>query len=196
MINFGYSKSKLTGDENIYDQTLKSLPEKYELSNLPEVIDQGSRPICVSAVICDMVKWRSNTFNFKVNIKSDTIYNNSKSATDKGLSPKISLDDLTKLSHKIGYKFNTYAIVRSELVAKTAIINNGPLMIALQVKSLNDQFWNGSDNLGGHAVSLVGWNKNGFILKNSWGLDYGDRGYSIFPYQDFNKIIESWILIN
>ena len=47
MINFGYSKSKLTGDENIYNQTLKSLPEKYELSNLPDVIDQGSRPICV-----------------------------------------------------------------------------------------------------------------------------------------------------
>jgi C1A family cysteine protease len=41
--------------------------------------------------------------------------------------------------------------------------------------------------LGGHAVALVGYddNLNGgrFICRNSWGPDWGDRGYFYMPYQ-------------
>lgn len=28
-----------------------------------------------------------------------------------------------------------------------------------------------------HAVGVVGWNKNGFIMKNSWGPSWGDKGF-------------------
>jgi len=39
--------------------------------------------------------------------------------------------------------------------------------------------------LGGHAVLLVGYNKNNntFIARNSWGINWGDRGYFYMPFQ-------------
>ncbi len=30
---------------------------------------------------------------------------------------------------------------------------------------------------GGHAVALVGYTKDRFIVRNSWGLSWGDKGY-------------------
>lgn len=30
---------------------------------------------------------------------------------------------------------------------------------------------------GGHAVALVGYTKNYFIVRNSWGLKWGDKGF-------------------
>ena len=39
--------------------------------------------------------------------------------------------------------------------------------------------------LGGHAVLLVGYNKNNntFIARNSWGTRWGDKGYFYMPFQ-------------
>ena len=39
--------------------------------------------------------------------------------------------------------------------------------------------------LGGHAVLLVGYNKNNntFIARNSWGTRWGDQGYFYMPFQ-------------
>ena len=45
--------------------------------------------------------------------------------------------------------------------------------------------------LGGHAVAIVGYNDNfngvkgngRFIVKNSWGSNWGDHGYFYMPYQ-------------
>ena len=39
--------------------------------------------------------------------------------------------------------------------------------------------------LGGHAVLIVGYNKNRnvFIVRNSWGTGWGDGGYFYMPFQ-------------
>jgi C1A family cysteine protease len=39
--------------------------------------------------------------------------------------------------------------------------------------------------LGGHAVLIVGYNKtnNTFIVRNSWGTGWGDKGYFYMPFQ-------------
>ncbi len=39
--------------------------------------------------------------------------------------------------------------------------------------------------LGGHAVLLVGYNNatNRFIARNSWGTNWGDKGYFYMPYE-------------
>lgn len=40
---------------------------------------------------------------------------------------------------------------------------------------------------GGHAVTIVGYNKDGFIIKNSWGTGWGDAGYGVVSY-DYHKL--------
>jgi hypothetical protein len=35
---------------------------------------------------------------------------------------------------------------------------------------------------GGHAVTIVGYNQDGFIIKNSWGTGWGDKGYAVISY--------------
>jgi C1A family cysteine protease len=46
---------------------------------------------------------------------------------------------------------------------------------------------NSEQSLGGHAVAIVGYNDNlnggRFICRNSWGANWGDRGYFYMPYQ-------------
>jgi C1A family cysteine protease len=38
--------------------------------------------------------------------------------------------------------------------------------------------------LGGHAVMAVGYNDitQRFIVRNSWGIDWGKKGYFTIPY--------------
>lgn len=37
----------------------------------------------------------------------------------------------------------------------------------------------------GHAVALVGYTAQGFIVQNSWGRDWGAGGFALLPYEDF-----------
>jgi hypothetical protein len=38
---------------------------------------------------------------------------------------------------------------------------------------------------GGHAVVLVGYTPQGFIIQNSWGRNWGAGGFALLPYEDF-----------
>jgi C1A family cysteine protease len=55
--------------------------------------------------------------------------------------------------------------------------------------------------LGGHAVTIVGYNDNlnggRFICRNSWGTGWGDQGYFYMPYQvvaNKNMSSDFWIV--
>ena len=53
--------------------------------------------------------------------------------------------------------------------------------------------------LGGHAVLLVGYDKtnNCFIARNSWGTNWGDKGYFYMPFQviqNTNMSSDFWII--
>lgn len=54
--------------------------------------------------------------------------------------------------------------------------------------------------LGGHAVLLVGYDMNSqrFIARNSWGVNWGHRGYFYMPFdviKDRNMSMDFWIII-
>jgi hypothetical protein len=38
---------------------------------------------------------------------------------------------------------------------------------------------------GGHAIALVGYSSQGFIVQNSWGHKWGYKGFALLPYEDF-----------
>lgn len=83
---------------------------------------------------------------------------------------------------------------------KSAISSNMPIVIAIhcydgdswQNAVLNDGVWSGyySGNVsGGHAMCLIGYDdkKGGgsFQIMNSWGSDWGDKGFFWIKYEDF-----------
>jgi len=37
----------------------------------------------------------------------------------------------------------------------------------------------------GHAVAIVGYTTDGFIIQNSWGSSWGDGGFALLPYPDY-----------
>ena len=37
----------------------------------------------------------------------------------------------------------------------------------------------------GHAVAIVGYTKEGFIIQNSWGTSWGYKGFAVLPYEDW-----------
>jgi Papain family cysteine protease len=38
---------------------------------------------------------------------------------------------------------------------------------------------------GGHAIALVGYTSQGFVVQNSWGPTWGKKGFALLPYEDF-----------
>lgn len=198
MKSFGYCTSKLDGTEEVITKVTSSFPERYQLpsSILRGVQDQGSNPICVSVALTDMVHWKCNSRRIQYKQSNSYFYDNCSAKSSSGMSPKDAFEVLLKNPDDIGYQFHRYAMIGSIEVLKDSILVQGPVMIALQVKSMNNDFWNGSENYGGHAVLLTGWDQSGFTLRNSWGYSYGNGGYYNFPYSDFDKILECWTLIN
>jgi len=67
--------------------------------------------------------------------------------------------------------FSVYSSFDSPTVAKTGI---------MPYPNVNKERL-----LGGHAVLLVGYNKNNntFIARNSWGTNWGDKGYFYMPFE-------------
>lgn len=76
-------------------------------------------------------------------------------------------------------------------IVKTALLENGPCWISFPCYSSEQDFWNkknGQEFRGGHAVTIVGYNEKGFIIRNSWGNIWGDgTGHCIYSYEDFSK---------
>lgn len=97
-------------------------------------------------------------------------------------------------------KSKNYAKIISIIGAKRAIMQNGPLLILLPAYSSRSKFWlplyKNQESEGGHAVTIIGWTTVGFILRNSWGKDWADHGYTILPFKEFKLAYECWSLVD
>ncbi|MBI5856858.1 MAG: hypothetical protein HZB42_04330 [Sphingobacteriales bacterium] len=80
---------------------------------------------------------------------------------------------------------------------KEAMCKYGPIAVSVQVTALFQNYTNGVFNefasnyaspSSNHAVLLVGWddNKNAWLMKNSWGTDWGEDGYMWIDYGSNN----------
>lgn len=204
--NFGFAKSKIDGSEKIYvPSKSEKLPDSYSYKRiLPNVLNQGSDPICVPCSLSTFLNWRENIKN---SVKTDNeidyfeIYD-SKKSNGEGMTFKEAFSFLRHkgVSSDVGkLKIGEYALVKSVLHLKQAIIANGPCFGALPVYNYEDDFWNkysGDKLLGYHAIAIVGYTQKGFIIRNSWGRGFGDNGYSIISYEDMNKFVEVWTIID
>ena len=49
--------------------------------------------------------------------------------------------------------------------------------------------------IGGHAFAVVGYNDKGFWVQNSWGDDWGKKGFALWLYEDWMaNVTDAWVL--
>ena len=189
---YGCVKSKLNGTEKIFNKIGK-VPPAYRYT-LPKVINQGNKPICTACAVSSFINWKYNCKdgNSTRDNKIDLI----KLFKDgNGSADGAQLKDVIKAAQR-DYNIKDYYLIKNIKQLQYALISNGPCVGGLMVQNSSIiNFWDGNGNLGGHAIALVGYTKDGFIIRNSWGESYGSKGYSILPYYDFNKFFEIWTLI-
>jgi C1A family cysteine protease len=89
--------------------------------------------------------------------------------------------------HKIASYFNLSLRSSSDIENwRRWIAENGPILTRLDVDRTWQRAADTKGNLdtykketagGGHAVALVGYTPDRFIVRNSWGTDWGDKGF-------------------
>lgn len=99
------------------------------------------------------------------------------------------------------YRIKKYAQVHTIEGAKRALLEYGPLLICLPFYDNGlAEFWRApsidAEDDGGHAVTVVGYDKKGFILRNSWGPLWNVDGHVLFPYEDFGTQWEIWSMVD
>lgn len=208
MINYGFRPSKIDGTELEFKAKKLELPKAISYKKyLPPVLDQGSRPICVPCSISSYINWMINLedgvnhMDNKVNY--EMIYKNRTNKDDNGMTFKDAFKFLrhncVELKNGCENTIERYAKIGSELQLKQALVMNGPCVGGLPVYDpYKISFWkkeDGNSFQGGHAIAIVGYNEKGFIIRNSWGKSYGDEGYSIMPYDEFDSFTELWTII-
>tara|TARA_R110002153_G_scaffold273997_3_gene446462 strand:- start:99257 stop:100294 length:1038 start_codon:yes stop_codon:yes gene_type:complete len=107
------------------------------------------------------------------------------------------------------HKISAYARVKTIDGLKRAIVEVGPAYLLLPLYETRPEFWARPEGLGdelptghrpsmscitgSHAVAVIGYTYEGFILKNSWGADWNDNGTIILKYKYWINVIECWI---
>lgn len=205
MVNYGMMPSVIDGSEDVFDAPKNiGLPKQFSYKKyLPEVLNQGSNPICVPCSLSAYINW---DINLKDGIENDNkvrvfdIFDN-RGHNESGMTFKEALKYLQKEGVKTAkgnYQINRYAKVNSTIALKYALILNGPCVGGLPVyDSTATEFWKrvNVELEGLHAVCIVGYNDDGFIIRNSWGSCYGEDGYSFITNKDANNFTEIWTIV-
>lgn len=206
MFNSGFIPSVIDGTENEFvEPKNKGLLKEYSYKKyLPDVLNQGRDSICVPCSLSANINWHLNLDHGKIidnKVKVYDIYESRTAPGDNGMTFKDAFKYLMEegVETKRGnFKIKDYAIIHNVYALKFAIIANGPCVAVLPVHNADsaDEFWNEKygDFLGYHAVAVVGYNEDGFIIRNSWGSSYGSDGYTLIKNKDINKFKEIWTI--
>jgi hypothetical protein len=98
----------------------------------------------------------------------------------------------TKVEHKIG----GWASTTDANTIKNALHNNGPVYVGFAVYSDFMSYSGGyyeykTGSLRGyHAVAIVGYDQQGFKVKNSWGTGWGEKGYFRIKYSQMSNSVQ------
>ncbi len=92
------------------------------------------------------------------------------------------------------HKIKGYGRVLSIEALKYSLKYNGLCLIVFPIYNYTPEMWIKGENdtfLGGHAMTVVGYLENCFIIRNSWGQDWGDNGYSYYFFSDWGGTLGS-----
>ena len=86
------------------------------------------------------------------------------------------------------HKIKGYGRVLSIEALKYSLKYNGLCLIVFPIYNYTPELWIKRENdsfLGGHAMTVVGYLENCFIIRNSWGPGWGDNGYGFYFFSDW-----------
>lgn len=90
------------------------------------------------------------------------------------------------------YRISTYYKINSLDELKYVLYHDGPVPGAMKyykkckIASDGTYSYDTNGTYGNHAVLIVGWTEDGFIIQNSWGLFWGNKGYFKVRYEDMD----------
>lgn len=73
------------------------------------------------------------------------------------------------------------------------------MLVGFPVYNYTGQMWKKKENEtfnGGHAMTIVGYNNECFIIRNSWGKFWNNSGYTIYYYNDSDVHCEIWSCVD
>lgn len=202
VFGLGCSPSKIDGTEHIVEADSKiPLPESYDWRKvMPPVRNQGNATTCVCQSLTGVLDFFTNARNGVANVCNnysiDELYAQRERKNLNGMTFKEALNYL-KHHGLSGERINGYGKVNSIEAAKYAIVMFGPIVCGMPVYNFSPKFWEKrGSNKGGHAVTLVGYDKDGFIIRNSWGDKWADGGYTKISYNEYNNnCFECWTVM-
>ena len=201
------------------------LPETVDHRNkLQAIRNQGNQGSCAAQTAACMKEWQeSQDIGFNNYMSPQFIYNNRTNQDSEGMYGRDVMRILSKIGscseesypyrtiespedisaniikEASNYKIKSYAQIKTIEGLKKALYINGPCYISFPVYNHSITMWkprNGDKRQGGHAMTVVGYNEDGFIIRNSWGPYWGDNGYCYYSYQDWGSHWEIWTTID
>lgn len=113
---------------------------------------------------------------------------------------KIVEQNLEELKDKAYiHRISSYVKLNTVDEIKTALMKYGYVALAIcwhkRVKIIDGIYTpQSNETSGGHALVIYGWNEKGWLVQNSWGEDWGNKGTFVLPYNI--EIEEAWSVVD
>lgn len=189
------------------------IPKELDLRKfLPSIRDQGPSAMCTSYSCCVIKSYHEfKDTGYIGKFNPDFIHEKRSIKTIPGMYGRDAMKILQKygaLKHfdyisgrrsdkyAAEYKIKNYYHITNIKELKLALNKFGPCLWCGPMYNKNSiKMWepeNGHTVTKGHTMSIVGYNNEGFILRNSFGTGWGDNGYCIFPYEHWHMKWDIW----
>ena len=165
---------------------------------------QGDSPHCVAYSACSMIEskyWKQN--GIPIQLDAHLVYAKAKEIDsmqeingtypEAAIKAAIELGGLPK-SSKVKTYYNTkderYIKTMKHLIHKYDFVLGG-FMIDEEWYKIEKGKWEilkqSKNTLGGHCVLIVGYDTKGVYIQNSWGIDWGAKGFARISWDIFLK---------
>jgi len=183
------------------------LPSRFVIEGgVTKVENQGQYPHCAAyaaSTFGESVIWKRD--GYPPEIDPVNIYRHAKSIdgdpNGDGTLLECALDGLLQFGYfdrnvckvkTIGGRWFGFSQKEALLLSKMAVFRYGSCIVGFNIDSSwytpkNGVVKGGGDVQGGHAVTMIGFDDDGVIIRNSWGSGYGHNGDIYLP----NAVAES-----
>lgn len=200
-----------------FSSTITNLPLQFSLSDYNiGVKDQNGYPVCTAMAVATLKEYQE-----RINSRLYEFFDHWAIYDEKTTQYGMYIREALKIIQKNGavplnaFRLKLpYAVLQSNYMSnfriqeyyrifniediKKNLCLKRPCVIGLPVYNLSKTFWRPEYDIqpqvGGHTVLIIGYDdySKHFLIQNSWGKKWGNRGFGYLPYDDYNWLWEIW----